>query len=81
MRYKIRPKKIQTLIDEANKYFEVNSIKDETDSLFVFMCGVLLKKKMYQGFNYYVHKEFSGTTKLVLAGTYKKELFDCLQLY
>ena len=42
---KKRPKYIQELVKETNKRLEIMNIKDEGDTLFRFVCDLLLKKK------------------------------------
>ena len=53
---KKRPKYIQELVKETNKRLEIMNIKDEGDTLFRFVCDLLLKKNMYDGYNFFQKK-------------------------
>lgn len=76
---KKRPKYIEDIIRDANAQFRRNYVKDENDSLFSWLCGYLLGKNMYNGFNYY---KYGSELKapIVLAGSYHKNEFDFLQI-
>jgi hypothetical protein len=78
---KKRPKYVEEFINEVNASLKFLGIKDESNDLFIFACGYLLKHKMYEGFNFYKRKNVNGEDRLVLAGTPNKDKFDCLQLY
>lgn len=56
MRRKKRPQYIQELVKDTNKRLETMNIKDEGDTLFGFMCDLLLQKDMYEGFHYFKKK-------------------------
>lgn len=78
---KKRPKYVEEYINEVNNALEKWGVKDESNDLFIFACGYLLKRKMYEGFNFYKHVVRNGIEMLDLAGTPNKDKFDCLQLY
>lgn len=78
---KKRPKYVEEYINEVNNALEKWGIKDESNSLFLFACDYLLKRNMYNGFNFYKHVVRNGNEVLDLAGTYNKDKFDCLQIY
>lgn len=78
---KKRPKYVEEYINEVNNALEKWGVKDEGNSLFIFACDYLLKRNMYEGFNFYKHVVRNGIEMLDLAGTYNKDEFDCLQLY
>lgn len=78
---KKRPKYVEEYINEVNNALEKWSVKDESNDLFIFACDYLLKRKMYEGFNFYKHVVRNGIEMLDLAGTPNKDKFDCLQLY
>lgn len=50
---KKRPTYIKEMLNKVNETLRFHKIKNERDTLFAFMCDYLLKKKMYDGFNYY----------------------------
>lgn len=83
---KKRPKYIEDIIRDANAQFRRNYVKDENDSLFSWLCGYLLDKDMYQGYNYHkwgdkiVNPE-TGERNVILAGSYKKDEYDFLQVW
>lgn len=87
MRTKKRLKYIEELVKETNKRLEVMNIKDEGDTLFRFVCDLLLKKKMYQGYNFFQKKtiRIDGEAHNVLGYPTHEEFkageWDCLQLY
>ena len=87
MRTKKRPQYIQELVKETNKRLEVMNIKDEGDTLFRFVCDLLLKKKMYQGYNFFQKKTIliDGKAHNVLdyptQEEFKADKWDCLQIY
>ena len=83
---KKRPQYIQELVKVTNKRLEMMNIKDEDDTLFSFMCDLLLQKDMYEGFNYFKKKSavINGLKKTILVFPSKKEFkdgkWDCLQI-
>ena len=83
MRYRKRTKKMQTLVDEANKYFRDHQVKDNNSSdLFWFVTNKLLANKMYHGYNFHnlKYKE-DGTEYYPLAGTADPEKYDFIQIW
>lgn len=86
MRRKKRPQYIQELVKETNKRLETMNIKDEGDTLFGFMCDLLLQKDMYEGFNYFKKKNviLDGVETTILVFPSKEEFkngkWDCLQI-
>ena len=74
-----RAKQTVTMINEVNRYLEVNCIKNQYNDLFGAFQDALLKANIYNGFNYYKHKEINGEKGLVLAGTSDPAKYDCLQ--
>lgn len=87
MRTKKRPKYIEELVKKTNKRLEVMNIKDEGDTLFRFVCDLLLEKKMYQGYNFFKKKtiRIDGEAHNVLGYPTHEEFladkWDCLQIY
>lgn len=87
MRTKKRPQYIQELVKETNKRLEIMNIKDEGDTLFRFVCDLLLKKNMYEGYNFYKKKTMviNGEHHTYLAHPTHEEFkageWDCLQIY
>ena len=87
MRTKKRPQYIQELVKETNKRLEVMNIKDEGNTLFRFVCDLLLKKKMYLGYNFFQKKTIliDGKAHNVLGyptqEEFKADKWDCLQIY
>lgn len=87
MRKKKRPQYIQELVNETNKRLEIMNIKDEGDTLFRFVCDLLLKKNMYEGYNFYKKKTMviNGEHHTYLAlptkEDFKADKWDCLQIY
>ena len=87
MRTKKRPQYIQELVKETNKRLEAMNIKDEGNTLFRFVCDLLLKKKMYQGYNFFQKKTIliDGEAHNVLGyptqEEFKADKWDCLQIY
>ena len=84
---KKRPKYIQELVKETNKRLEIMNIKDEGDTLFRFVCDLLLKKNMYDGYNFFQKKTIviDGEPRNFLGNPTREELkagkWDCLQIY
>jgi hypothetical protein len=80
---KKRPQYVQDLVNKANEHLRVHKVKDEyTDNLFTFVCDYLLKRDMYEGYNYF-KMEYNTYIKkdvMVYAGSHKKDEFDFLQI-
>ena len=74
-----RTKQAEKMIDAVNRYLEVNCIKNQDNDLFWAFQEALLEANIYNGFNYYKHKEINGEKVLVLAGTSDPTKYDCLQ--
>ena len=87
MRTKKRPKYIEELVKKTNKRLEVMNVKDEGDTLFRFVCDLLLEKKMYQGYNFFKKKtiRIDGEPRNVLGypthEDFLADKWDCLQIY
>ena len=86
MANKKRPKYIKDIIEDVNFYLRMNKVKDENDTLFMWLCNYLSDKDMYQGFNYHkygdkVANEVTGERIVILAGSYEKDKFDFLQVW
>lgn len=87
MRTKKRPKYIEELVKKTNKRLEVMNVKDEGNTLFRFVCDLLLEKKMYQGYNFFKKKtiRIDGEAHNVLGypthEEFKADEWDCLQIY
>ena len=75
-----RTKQAEKMIDAVNEYLRNNNIKSQNDCVFATFLYALLKANIYNGFNYYKHKEINGEKVLVLAGTSDPAKYDCLQL-
>lgn len=84
---KKRPKYIQELVKETNKRLEIMNIKDEGDTLFRFVCDLLLKKNMYDGYNFFQKKtividgEQCNFLDYPTREEFKAGKWDCLQIY
>lgn len=84
---KKRPQYIQELVKETNKRLEIMNIKDEGDTLFRFVCDLLLKKNMYDGYNFFKKKTIviDGEPRNFLGNPTREELkagkWDCLQIH
>ena len=84
---KKRPQYIQELVKETNKRLEIMNIKDEGDTLFRFVCDLLLKKNMYEGYNFFKKKTIviDGEPRNFLGSPTREELkegkWDCLQIH
>ena len=87
MRTKKRPKYIEELVKKTNKRLEVMNVKDEGNTLFRFVCDLLLEKKMYQGYNFFKKKtiRIDGEAHNVLGypthDEFLADKWDCLQIY
>ena len=87
MRTKKRPKYIEELVKKTNKRLEVMNVKDEGNTLFRFVCDLLLEKKMYQGYNFFKKKtiRIDGEAHNVLGYPTHEEFladkWDCMQIY
>ena len=79
---KKRTKYVTELINKVNETLRFRKIQDESDTLFVFACDYLLKKNMYQGYNFYKDEFNPYLNKIIptLAGSYKKDKFEYLQI-
>ena len=80
---KKRPQYVQELVNKANERFREFGIKEEGNDLFVFVCDYLLKRNMYEGYNYF-KMEYNTYLKkdvMVYAGSYRKEDYDFLQIH
>lgn len=84
---KKRPKYIEELVKKTNNRLEVMNVKDEGNTLFRFVCDLLLEKKMYQGYNFFKKKtiRIDGEAHNVLGYPTHEEFladkWDCLQIY
>jgi hypothetical protein len=80
---KKRPHYVTELVNKTNEYLRFRKVTDTTDTLFVFMCDYLLKKKMYRGYNFFkvVYNEHLKKNISTEAGSYKEGEFDYLQIY
>lgn len=80
---KKRPKYIQDIVNDINAQLRANYIKDENNDLFVWLCDYLLKRNMYEGYNFhkYGDKIVNGKPIVYLAGTADKNKFDFLQVW
>ena len=74
-----RTEQAEKMIDAVNEYLKINNIKSQNDYVFGVFLYALLKANIYNGFNYYKHKEINGEKVLVLAGTSDPTKYDCLQ--
>ena len=75
-----RPAYVATMLHEANLTLRHLKIRDEGDSLFVFICNYLTTHHMYHGFNYYnMGKDYNGNPYPVLAGSSTD--YEFLQIY
>jgi hypothetical protein len=83
MVHKNRPQYVKELVEKANKRFRDFKIKDESNDLFVFVCDYLLKKNMYEGYNFYkdVYNPYVDNIVPMLAGSAKKDEYDYLQIF
>lgn len=80
---KKRPKYIQDIVNDINAQLRAKYVKDENNDLFVWLCDYLLKRNMYEGYNFhkYGDKIVNGKRIVCLAGTADKNKFDFLQLW
>ena len=80
---KKRPKYIQDIVNDINAQLRANYIKDENSDLFIWLCDYLLKRNMYEGYNFhkYGDKIVNGKPIVCLAGTADKNKFDFLQVW
>lgn len=78
---KERPQYVKELVKNVNHTLRCRKIKNEDDTLFLWLMDYLLQKKMYRGYNFYVDKTFECGTLPILAGTADKDKYDYLQLY
>ena len=80
---KKRPQYVTELVSKTNDYLRFRRVKDTSDTLFVFICDYLLKKKMYKGYNFFkeVYNPYLKKVVSTEAGSYKEDEFDYLQIY
>ena len=80
---KKRPQYVVELVNKTNDYLRFRKVKDTTDTLFMFMCDYLLKKKMYRGYNFFkgVYNTYLQKNVPTEAGSYKEGEFDFLHIY
>lgn len=84
---KKRPQYINEIVKDANNHFRLLGIKDEGDNLFRFVHDMLLKKGMYEGYNFFKKKIYIIDNEpkefLVLptSAEFKEGKWDCLQLF
>lgn len=83
---KKRPQYVINMLNDVNAYLRFRNVKDENDTLFRWMCNYLLDRNMYEGFNYHkwgdrIINPETGERNTVLAGSYKKDEFDFLQIW
>ena len=80
---KKRPKYIQDIVNDINAQLRANYIKDENNDLFIWLCDYLLKRNMYEGYNFhkYGDKIVNGKPIVCLAETADKNKFDFLQVW
>ena len=80
---KKRPKYIQDIVNDINAQLRANYIKDENNDLFIWLCDYLLKRNMYERYNFhkYGDKIVNGKPIVCLAGTADKNKFDFLQVW
>ena len=83
IRRKNRPKYVTEMLDSVNERLRAFKVKDEGNDLFRFMCDYLLKKGMYQGFNFYYTANLNGKDIAVLAGSerFNKGEWEYLQIW
>ncbi len=83
MAKKNRPQYVTELVNKTNAYLRFRKVKDTSDTLFVFMCDYLLKKKMYKGYNFFkeVYNTYLQKKVSTEAGSFKEDEFDYLQIY
>ena len=79
-----RTKQVILLIDKTNSFLKENKVKDINDSLFRFVRDLLVKNRMYNGYNFYKDEEVKlengdVATKMILAGSCTD--YDYLQLW
>lgn len=80
---KKRPNYVTELVNKTNDYLRFRKVTDTSDTLFVFMCDYLLKKEMYNGYNFFkdVYNTYLQKEVATEAGSYKEGEFDYLQIY
>ena len=80
---KNRPSYVTELVNKTNDYLRFRKVKDTKDTLFVFMCDYLLKRKMYKGYNFFkeVYNPYLKKVVSTEAGSYNENEFDYLQIY
>ena len=80
---KNRPSYVTELVNRTNDYLRFRKVKDTKDTLFVFMCDYLLKRRMYKGYNFFkeVYNPYLKKVVSTEAGSYNENEFDYLQIY
>ena len=80
---KNRPSYVTELVNKTNDYLRFRKVKDTKDTLFVFTCDYLLKKRMYKGYNFFkeVYNPYLKKVVSTEAGSYNENEFDYLQIY
>lgn len=80
---KNRPSYVTELVNKTNDYLRFRKVKDTKDTLFVFMCDYLLKRRMYKGYNFFkeVYNPYLKKVVSTEAGSYNENEFDYLQIY
>lgn len=76
---KKRPEYVLNIMSDVNTYLRNKNVKDESDSLFVWACGYLIGRNMYNGFNYFKYGK-TLANPIMLAGSSNKDEFDFLQI-
>jgi hypothetical protein len=81
--HKKRPQYIIEMVNKTNDYLRFRKVTETSDTLFCFMCDYLLKKQMYQGYNFFkdVYNTYLKKNVPTEAGSYKEGEFDYLQIY
>ncbi len=82
---KKRPQYVVELVNKTNEYLRCRKVTDRGDTLFVFMCDYLLKRNMYEGYNFYVDVYNTYLKKNVPMIADKKDVdnntYEYLQIY
>ena len=80
---KKRPNYVTELVNKTNDYLRFRKVTDTTDTLFVFMCDYLLKRNMYEGYNFFkdVYNTYVQKNVPTLAGSYKEGEYEYLQIF
>ena len=82
---KKRPQYVVELVNKTNEYLRCRKVTDRCDTLFTFMCDYLLKRNMYEGYNFYVDVYNTYHKKNVPMIADKKDVdnntYEYLQIY